>query len=1488
MGGLNWNSFCGGDLWHNPFPYGIPNVSECFQHTILVWVPVAFFWVLLPPLIAQAQLNSRRYSSLPWSPHLILKTAITTLITAVSAFIMFYTFFSSNSYPASDILYPILWTVTFAVATYAHYMRKEAGMVTSGILHLSAVLFAICGGPQFYQNVRQGNDDPTYLSSAPCIAYLLWYSALIVYVFLMCFADPRTKSEKLRGSVEIDSSFFNRLLLWWYNPIPLKGAKKDLEPEDLFDLNEGSTTVFLRKLWESHWDPRMAAYQRKMELWEKSNGKEKKPSLPSVVATLFNMFRWEFLTASALKVTSDTLQFASPFLLHQLIGFVSDMNSPLWIGLSYSILMFSASELRSLVLNSYFYIMYRMGIKFQTALTAAVFKKALRLSSSARRHKTVGEIVNLMTIDIERFQMITPQIQQFWSCPYQITLALAYLFVTLGYSAIPGVIIMIIFLPSNIICSIIVKRWQVEQMKLKDQRTKMVNELLNGIKVVKLYAWEIPMEEHIDEIRQKELSLLRKSFLVRNVMDSFNTASPFLVALFSFGTFVLSSPTHLLTPQVAFVSLTLFNQLRSPMTMIAFLISQTVQAVVSNKRLKEYFVADELDPTVVNKESGTDESTIEFSGFTASWDGVETENNTLQDINLGAEQGSFVAVVGQVGSGKSSLLNALLGEMGKLRGRIGLHGKVAYVPQVPWIQNMTLRDNILFGRPFDKKKYSQVVAACALKPDLKILPNGDLTEIGEKGINLSGGQKARVALARAVYQDCDIYLLDDPLSAVDAHVGKHIFERVLGPDGLLKNKTRLLVTHRLSYIKCADEIIVMEGGQVIESGRYGELMRKRGTFHRFIEEYKSSTESDESEEDSSSSDSGALEKGTQGTDEDETSDVEEKTSKSAITSSIAVRSGDGKLIEKEGVESGNVKLSVYRLYTKAATYWKSFLFIAFFIGFQTFQTLRSFWLSAWSDEYDGTHDKQMALGWRLGVYGGLGTIESISFLLSLISLAFAGLAASYNLHAPLLHNLLRSPMSFFDTTPLGRILNRCAKDIEIIDMLLPTNFRYLIMCVSQVAVTLIVIVISTPIFAVVIVPLMVIYYFFLRFYVPTSRQLKRLESTHRSPIFSHFGETIQGAASVRAFNKVEQFQSFSGRLVDEFIKCKYSNIVSNRWLAIRLEMIGNFVIFFAALFAVISKELGWVTSPGIVGVSISYALNVTEVLNFAVRQISEIEANIVAVERIKEYTHTPTEAAWDIPERKPPAYWPMTGCVKFIDYSTRYREGLDLVLNGITADISQGEKIGIVGRTGAGKSSFALALFRMIEPASGRIIIDGVDISSIGLHDLRGNITIIPQDPVLFSGTLRFNLDPFGRSSDADLWSALETSHLKKFVSSLQGGLDYLISEGGENISVGQRQLVCLARAVLRNARVLVLDEATAAIDVTTDALIQATIREQFRNSTVFTIAHRLNTIMDYDRIMVLEKGRISEFDSPDALLADPESAFTKMVQDSEAESKKA
>ncbi|KAK7111848.1 hypothetical protein V1264_011414 [Littorina saxatilis] len=494
-----------------------------------------------------------------------------------------------------------------------------------------------------------------------------------------------------------------------------------------------------------------------------------------------------------------------------------------------------------------------------------------------------------------------------------------------------------------------------------------------------------------------------------------------------------------------------------------------------------------------------------------------------------------------------------------------------------------------------------------------------------------------------------------------------------------------------------------------------------------------------------------------------------------------------------------------------------------------------------------------------------------------LMVALGSRIASKQMHQGMLVTVLRLPMTFFDTTPLGRVLNRFSKDVDTVDTVLPERMSMWLRCLLQVIGTVVVISMSTPIFLALIVPLGILYFIVQRFYVATSRQLKRLESTSRSPIYSHFGETITGASTIRAFNQQERFIQQSESKVDENQVCYYPSIVSNRWLAIRLEFVGNCIIFFASLFAVLGREH---LSPGIVGLSVSYAMNVTQTLNWMVRMTCELETNIVAVERVKEYTEAPTEAPWEIPEKKPDPAWPQDGVIEFKDYQTRYREGLDLVLKGINCSIKSGEKIGIVGRTGAGKSSLTLALFRIIESAEGQISVDDIGIGSIGLHDLRSKLTIIPQDPVVFSGSLRMNLDPFDKHTDEDLWKALEHAHLKNFVQGLPAGLLYECTEGGENLSVGQRQLLCLARALLRKTKVLILDEATAAVDLETDDLIQGTIRTEFAECTVLTIAHRLNTIMDYTRILVLDAGKIAEFDAPQTLLQNSDSIFYGMAKD--------
>uniref|UniRef100_A0A8D2DHH8 Multidrug resistance-associated protein 1 n=1 Tax=Sciurus vulgaris TaxID=55149 RepID=A0A8D2DHH8_SCIVU len=1191
------------------------------------------------------------------------------------------------------------------------------------------------------------------------------------------------------------------------------------------------------------------------------------------------------------KAIHDLMMFAGPEILKLLIRFVSDAQAPDWQGYFYTGLLFVSACLQTLVLHQYFHICFVSGMRIKTAVIGAVYRKALVITNSARKSSTVGEIVNLMSVDAQRFMDLATYINMIWSAPLQVVLALYLLWLNLGPSIFAGVAVMILMVPFNAVMAMKTKTYQVAHMKSKDNRIKLMNEILNGIKVLKLYAWELAFKDKVMAIRQEELKVLKKSAYLAAVGTFTWVCTPFLVALSTFAVYVTVDKSNVLDAQKAFVSLALFNILRFPLNILPMVISSIVQASVSLKRLRIFLSHEELEPGSIQRRpvkdgGGTNSITVKNATFT--W--ARGEPATLNSISFSIPEGALVAVVGQVGCGKSSLLSALLAEMDKVEGHVALKGSVAYVPQQAWIQNHSLRENILFGRPLRERYYNAVVEACALLPDLEILPSGDRTEIGEKGVNLSGGQKQRVSLARAVYGDSDIYLFDDPLSAVDAHVGKHIFDNVVGPKGMLKGKTRLLVTHSVSYLPQVDVIIVMSGGKVSEMGSYQELLARDGAFAEFLRTY-ASAEQEQAAEDSSKvvdpeegglagpggpgKESKHMENGVLVTaagkplqrqlssSSSYSGDVSRHQASTAELQKAGAKEETWKLVEADKAQTGQVKLSVYWDYMKAIGLFLSFLSIFLFLCNHVSALASNYWLSLWTDDpiINGTQEHTNV---RLSVYGALGISQGIAVFGYSMTVSIGGIFASRRLHLDLLHNVLRSPMSFFERTPSGNLVNRFSKELDTVDSMIPQVIKMFMGSLFNVIGACIIILLATPIAAVIIPPLGLIYFFVQRFYVASSRQLKRLESVSRSPVYSHFNETLLGVSVIRAFEEQERFIHQSDLKVDENQKAYYPSIVANRWLAVRLECVGNCIVLFASLFAVISRHS---LSAGLVGLSVSYSLQVTTYLNWLVRMSSEMETNIVAVERLKEYSETEKEAPWQIPETAPPSTWPHEGRVEFQDYGLRYREDLDLVLKHINVTIHGGEKVGIVGRTGAGKSSLTLGLFRINESVEGEIIIDGVNIAKIGLHDLRFKITIIPQDPVLFSGSLRMNLDPFSQYSDEDVWTALELAHLKSFVSGLPDKLNHECAEGGENLSVGQRQLVCLARALLRKTKILVLDEATAAVDLETDDLIQSTIRTQFDDCTVLTIAHRLNTIMDYTRVIVLDRGEMRECGTPSDLL---------------------
>uniref|UniRef100_A0A8C9FWN7 ABC-type glutathione-S-conjugate transporter n=1 Tax=Pavo cristatus TaxID=9049 RepID=A0A8C9FWN7_PAVCR len=1208
------------------------------------------------------------------------------------------------------------------------------------------------------------------------------------------------------------------------------GYKKPLEEKDLWSLNEDDISKNIVQKLSREWDKEKAELSQTVTavdvvlIYFKNLISCKKPSFLKALMRTFGPY---FLIGSFFKLIQDLLSFVNPQLLSVLISFIKNKDAPAWWGFLIAALMFTCAVLQTLMLHQHFQYCFVTGMRLRTGITGVIYRKSLVITNSAKRSSTVGEIVNLMSVDAQRFMDLVAFLNMLWSAPLQTCLALYFLWQALGPSVLAGVAVMVLLIPFNSAVAIKTRAFQVRYQ----QRKKASSETE-------------------------------------------------AVALTTFAVYVLVDEKNILDAEKAFVSLSLFNILKFPLTMLPQVISNIAQTSVSLKRIQQFLSHDELDPNCVEREviaPGREISVV--------LRGADAEPCFLHSINLLVPSGALVAVVGHVGCGKSSLVSALLGEMEKLEGEVAVKGSVAYVPQQAWIQNATLKDNILFGQAPNEQKYQNVLEACALKTDLEVLPGGDHTEIGEKGINLSGGQRQRVSLARAVFSSSDIYLLDDPLSAVDSHVAKHIFDQVIGPDGVLKGKTRILVTHGIGFLPQVDHIVVLADGKISEMGSYQELLKQNKAFAEFLRNYALDENIEEDELTKLTNEEVLLAEDTLtlldvissegGECPNKMSTKRRVGEKKPAEPPVPRRNPNEKLIQAETAEVGTVKLTVFWQYMKAVSPVIS-LIICFLYCCQNAASIgANVWLSDWTNEpvINGTqHNTSM----RIGVYAALGLLQGFIVFVSSFTLAMGGINAARKLHAALLENKFHTPQSFYDTTPTGRVINRFSKDIFVIDEVIPPTILMFLGTFFNSLSTMIVIIASTPLFTVVIVPLAVLYFFVQRFYVATSRQLKRLESVSRSPIYSHFSETISGTSVIRAYRREKSFIDISDLKVDENQKSYYPSIMSNRWLGIRVEFVGNCVVLFAALFAVIGKSS---LNAGLVGLSVSYALQVTLALNWMVRTTSDLETNIVAVERIKEYSETETEAPWIIEDKRPPADWPSRGELEFVSYSVRYRKGLDLVLKDLNLRVHGGEKIGIVGRTGAGKSSMTLCLFRILEAVKGEIRIDGVRISEIGLHDLRSRLTIIPQDPVLFSGTLRMNLDPFNKYSDEEVWKALELSHLKRFVSSQPSMLEFECSEGGENLSVGQRQLVCLARALLRKTRILILDEATAAIDLETDDLIQMTIRTQFEDCTVLTIAHRLNTIMDYTRILVLDNGTIAEFDTPTNLIAS-KGIFYSMAKD--------
>ncbi|XP_055867950.1 ATP-binding cassette sub-family C member 4-like isoform X5 [Biomphalaria glabrata] len=1281
----------------------------------------------------------------------------------------------------------------------------------------------------------------------------------------------------------LSANIFSRTLFCWLDPLFKKGYKRPLEDTDLYNVCPSDSSEYLGNKLEDEWNKQL-----------------KKGGKPSLLKALMRTFGLQYMLVGLVVFFEEATKVVQPLLLGGLIRYFTP-DSPVskkeaWL---YAMGVSLCAIVLAITHHPYFFCVQRIGMRMRIACCSLMYKKCLRLSNKALGETTIGQIVNLMSNDVNRFDQAVVFLHFLWVGPVQAIAVLIILWHELGPSVLAGFFVLLLLIPVQGFMGKLFSKLRHKTAIHTDERVKVMNEIISGMRVIKMYCWEKPFGELVEKIRKLEhVQLLRQGACHCNVFIFWDTGRrllmfPVVLTLVLQSVSLRASFLYLLLPMMFYVNVAIV--VRGLLTINAFM-----DMLVTSRRIQRFLLLEELgqsssvDRTLLNQVD--DKCYVELDNVTAKWDGNTSESNTLENISLRVDPGKLVAVIGPVGAGKSSLLMSILGELPAQTGSVKVSGKVSYVSQQPWIFSGSVRQNIVFGGVFDKAKYDRIIKVCALTRDLEIMPNGDTTLIGDRGVSLSGGQRARVSLARALYMDADIYLLDDPLSAVDAAVGRHIFEKCIV--GYLKKKPRILVTHQVQFLPVADTIYILKEGKINIKGSFDELSQSGVDFSELLKR-------PENEEPSSPP---------VGSSVDPLSVHPELSEFGSHLSLASIAEGyepePVQLPEVEERAKGNVGMKIYVDYFKAGSgVFKFTILVLLNIAAQLFYIGSDWWLSRWSNQeevkyaaiekhrqfleinnltdsfnvsdFSGNFSSNITIPYvdsHFNIYVFTGIILAV-FLFGLArALLFFKIAvdASQTLHNMMFARILRSPISFFDSNPVGRILNRFSKDVGHMDDLLPVTFFDFIQCALLILGIVLVAGIVNPYVFIPTVPLAICFVLVRKYYLQTSRSIKRLEGTTRSPVFSYLSATLQGLHTIRSMNMEQKFMEEFDAYQDKHSEAWFLFLATSRWLAVRLDWLCALFVTAVTVCSVLAADT---MSAGLVGLSITYTMTLMGMFQWGVRQSAEVENQMISVERVLEYSRLPEEAALESkPDTKPPPGWPYEGQIVADKVCLRYSPSGPLVLKDLTFVIHGREKVGIVGRTGAGKSSLITTLFRMSEP-EGKLEIDGINIQQIGLHDLRSTISIIPQDPVLFTGSLRKNLDPFQHHSDEQLWKSLDEVKLREQIKDIPEGLGAEVSEGGVNFSVGQRQLICLARAILRNNRILLIDEATANVDPITDELIQQTIRTKFRECTVLTIAHRLHTIIDSDRVMVLDNGFIVEFEKPYKLMSQGHGFFYEMVQ---------
>ncbi|XP_056311752.1 ATP-binding cassette sub-family C member 9 isoform X1 [Danio aesculapii] len=1374
------------------------------------------------------------------------------------------------------------------------------------------------------------------------------------YVF---FANPqRVKPpEDLQDlGVRFLQPFVNLLskaTYWWMNPLIIGAHKRPIELKKI-----GKLPIAMRALTN---------YLRLKDSYEEQRQNTEDPEkYPSIWKSMYRAFGGSILLSSTFRYMADLLGFAGPLCISGIVEHLhnsteidrTNKTGNMTLGVYFmsstellqntsvlSVLLFLALVLQRTFLQASYYVTIETGINLRGALLAMIYNKILRLSTSnmSMGEMTLGQINNLVAIETNQLMWFLFLCPNLWAMPVQIIMGVILLYYLLGNSALIGAGVILLLAPVQYLIATKLADIQKSTLDYSTDRLKKTTEILKGIKLLKLYAWENIFCDRVEETRGKELTSL-KTFALHTSMSIFmNAAIPIAAVLATFVTHAYIEEVRL-SPAKAFASLALFHILVTPLFLLSTVVRFAVKALVSVQKLSEFLQSDEIgddswrngdmcmslevgkkykyqgDTKAINRKgryrmdnyeqpvrrqlrpSETEDVAVQVNDGFFTWG---SNLSTLSDINIRIPTGQLTMIVGQVGCGKSSLLLAMLGEMQTISGKVywsklpdceilfdGNISKnrysVAYAAQKSWLLNATVEENITFGSPFNKQRYKAVIDACSLQPDIDLLPFGDQTEIGERGINLSGGQRQRICVARALYQNTNIVFLDDPFSALDIHLSDHLMQ-----EGILKflqddKRTVVLVTHKLQYLIHADWIIAMKDGSVLREGTLKDIQTHDVELY---EHWKTLMNRQDQE----------LEKDTEL--ESQTT-LERKTLRRAFYSREAKNHVDDEDEEEEVEEEDDDNMSTTTsrrskipwkmccCYLSSGGFLMVFLMVSSKLAKHSVMVAIDYWLAAWTSSnpnnqsfvnssvnYTQNDEATQIAEHRsyVPVFIILCAAAIALCLITSLTVEFLGVAAATNLHHNLLNKIIHAPIRFFDVTPLGQILNRFSADTNIIDQHIPPTLESLtrstLLCLSAIGVIAFV----TPAFLIALVPLAVAFYFIQKYFRVASKDLQELDDSTQLPLLCHFSETAEGLTTIRAFRHEARFKQRMLELTDTNNTAYLFLSAANRWLEVRTDYLGAVIVLTAAVAAI------WSTSPsGLVGLGLTYALTLTNYLNWVVRNLADLEVQMAAVKKVNSFLSTESEnyeGSMDVSQV--PEDWPQHGEITIHDLCVRYDSMLKPVLKHVNAHINPGQKVGICGRTGSGKSSLSLAFFNMVDVFEGKIVIDGIDICKLPLQTLRSRLSIILQDPVLFSGSIRLNLDPECTCTDDRLWEALEIAQLKNMVKALPGGLDAVVTEGGENFSVGQRQLFCLARAFVRKSSILIMDEATASIDMATENILQKVVMTAFADRTVVTIAHRVHTILTADLVIVMKRGSIMEYEKPEILMEQEDGLFASFVK---------